>query len=67
MKSFSRREVVIALCDFLIALFAFWFARYFGDLPRWYWLVLSAFLSLPAAVVKAKQMILKIYWKLCVK
>ena len=54
MKSFSRREVVIALCDFLIALFAFWFARYFGDLPRWYWLVMSAFLWVIFGVITRK-------------
>lgn len=38
----QRRALVIFMFDFLIALFAFWISRYFGDLPRWYWLVLSA-------------------------
>lgn len=42
MSSFRRREIVIILFDLLISLFAFWFARYFGGLPKWYWLVLSA-------------------------
>ncbi len=42
MSSYFRREIVIILFDFLISLFAFWLARYFGELPRWYWLVLSA-------------------------
>lgn len=42
MTSGLRRRFFIVLSDLLIALFAFWLARYFGDLPRWYWLVLSA-------------------------
>lgn len=42
MASSFRRETVIILADLLISLFAFWVARYFGDLPRWYWLVLAA-------------------------
>lgn len=42
MASEVRRRFVIILSDLLIALFAFWISRYFGDLPRWYWLVLSA-------------------------
>lgn len=42
MGLFFRREMIIIIFDLLISLFAFWFARYFGDLPRWYWLVLSA-------------------------
>ncbi len=40
-KSF-RSSAVIILLDLLIALFSFWISRYFGDLPRWYWLVLSS-------------------------
>ncbi len=40
MSSSLRRTVVIIFVDLLIALFAFWFSRYFGGLPRWYWLVL---------------------------
>lgn len=42
MSSTLRREIILFFFDFLISLFAFWVARYFGDLPRWYWLVLSA-------------------------
>lgn len=42
MTSFFRREFVIILFDLFISLFAFWLACYFGDLPRWYWLVFSA-------------------------
>lgn len=42
MASLFHREIVIILFDLFIALFAFWLARYFGDLPRWYWLLLSA-------------------------
>ncbi len=40
-KSF-RSSALIVFWDLLIALFSFWISRYFGDLPRWYWLVLSA-------------------------
>lgn len=42
MTSAVRREIFIIVSDLFISLFAFWLARYFGDLPRWYWLVLSA-------------------------
>lgn len=42
MTPITRREIVIVFIDLIISLFAFWLARYFGDLPRWYWLVLSA-------------------------
>ena len=42
MSSVSRRKLLIIWFDLLIALSAFWLARYFGDMPRWYWLVLSA-------------------------
>ncbi|MFA6593326.1 MAG: hypothetical protein WCS67_08315, partial [Bacteroidales bacterium] len=37
--SAKRPTIVILSLDFLIALFAFWISRYFGDLPRWYYLV----------------------------
>ena len=40
-KSF-KSEAIIVLLDLLIALFSFWISRYFGDLPQWYWLVLSS-------------------------
>lgn len=42
MSSAFRRNFLILWSDLLIALSAFWLARYFGDMPRWYWLVLSA-------------------------
>ncbi len=42
MQSLLRRKIIIIALDLLIALFAFWISRYFGDLPRWYWLVLSS-------------------------
>jgi len=42
MSSITRRNIVILLFDFAIALFAFGLACYFGNLSRWYWLVLSA-------------------------
>lgn len=37
--SAKRPTIVILSFDFLIALFAFWISGYFGDLPRWYYLV----------------------------
>ncbi len=37
-----RRGAAIIILDLLIALFSFWFCRYFGELPKWEWLVLSA-------------------------
>ena len=36
------RTIAIVLADFAIALFSFWLTRYFGHLPKWYWLMLSA-------------------------
>ena len=38
MSSAFRRNFLILWSDLLIALSAFWLARYFGDMPRWYWL-----------------------------
>ena len=49
-----RRKFIIIGADFLIALFAFWIARYFGDLPRWYWLVLLAVIWVILGVVSGK-------------
>jgi lipopolysaccharide/colanic/teichoic acid biosynthesis glycosyltransferase len=54
MPSPIRRKLVIILLDLLIALFAFWFARYFGHLPKWYWLVLSAVLWVVVGHVSGK-------------
>lgn len=42
MKLFSREQIVIIIFDLIISLFCFWLMRYFVDLPRWYWLLLSA-------------------------
>jgi hypothetical protein len=42
MPNSRRRTAFVVAGDLLIALFAFWLTRYFGDLPRWYWLVLSS-------------------------
>lgn len=50
----TRQRVVIVLFDFLIALFAFWLSRYFGDMPRWYWLVLSSFVWVLVGVLSGK-------------
>lgn len=54
MTSLFRRVMTIILFDLFISLFAFWFARYFGDLPRWYWLVLSAVIWVAVGVVTRK-------------
>lgn len=54
MSSDLRGKIVIIWFDFFIALFAFWFARYFGGLPRWYWLVLSAVIWVILGVVSRK-------------
>lgn len=50
----TRHKVVIVIFDFLIALFAFWLSRYFGDMPRWYWLVLFAMVWVLVGVVSGK-------------
>ena len=49
-----RGKIIIIGFDFFIALFAFWFARYFGSLPRWYWLVLSAVIWVVLGLVSRK-------------
>lgn len=54
MNQFYRRASVIALYDLLIALFAFWISRYFGDMPRWYFLVLSAVIWVVVGLVTHK-------------
>lgn len=54
MSSTFRREILIIFFDLLISLFSFWLARYFGDLPRWYWLVLSAVLWVILGVASRK-------------
>lgn len=54
MSKSYRRGVVIIILDLLIALFAFWISRYFGDLPRWYWLVLSGVIWVGIGLVTNK-------------
>lgn len=49
-----RRHTVIVFLDLLISLFSFWLARYFGDLPRWYWLVLSAVIWVALGIASRK-------------
>ena len=49
-----RRHTVIIFLDLFISLFSFWLARYFGDLPRWYWLVLSAVIWVALGIVSRK-------------
>ena len=50
----GRRTIIIILFDLIISLFAFWFARYFGSLPRWYWLVLSAVIWVIIGITSGK-------------
>lgn len=50
----SVREIRILVYDFLIALFAFWLSRYLGDLPRWYYLVISALFWVTIGTVSGK-------------
>lgn len=50
----QRESLIIILSDLLLSLFSFWLARYFGDLPRWYWLVLSAVLWCGIGIVSGK-------------
>jgi len=52
----SRRGFFIILADLLIALFSFWFVRYFVKLPRWYWLVLSGVLWVLVGIATRKLM-----------
>lgn len=54
MSSTFRREILIIFFDLLISLFSFWLARYFGDLPRWYWLVLSAVIWVALGMLSRK-------------
>lgn len=54
MPNYIRRNIVIAFLDLLIALFAFWISRYFGDLPRWYCLVLSSVIWVLIGLITSK-------------
>ena len=54
MTKVSRGNLLIILFDLLFSFFSFWLARYFGDLPRWYWLVLSAFIWSIIGVLSGK-------------
>lgn len=54
MSKMFRTNTVIFILDLLIALFAFWLSRYFGDLPRWYWLVLSAVVWVAVGLITRK-------------
>lgn len=54
MINHPRTRAVVFISDLLIALFVFWISRYFGDLPRWYWLVLSAVVWVFFGVVTRK-------------
>ncbi len=50
----NRETVIILSLDLLLSLFSFWFARYFGGLPRWYWLALSAVLWVIVGALSGK-------------
>lgn len=52
-KVFSA-SVVIIIVDLLIALFAFWFSRFFVEMPRWNWLLLSAAIWVAFGLVTRK-------------
>jgi len=54
MVHFKRENIIIIFLDLLLSLFSFWFIRYFSDLPRWYWLVLSAFIWLIIGILSGK-------------
>ncbi len=54
MTSRRRESLLIIFLDLLLSLFSFWLVRYFGGLPRWYWLVLSAILWCVIGVVSGK-------------
>ncbi len=38
----NRERLIVISLNLILSLFCFWLARYFGGLPRWWWLVLSA-------------------------
>lgn len=54
MNKINREQIVIIIFDLLLALFCFWIVRYFVDLPRWYWLVLSAVIWVGIGIVLGK-------------
>ncbi|MFI3297217.1 MAG: sugar transferase [bacterium] len=54
MSNIFRSNIVILIFDLLIALFAFWISRYFGDLPRWYWLLVSAVVWVAVGLITRK-------------
>lgn len=54
MSKITRREIIIVLIDFIISLFAFWFARYFGALSSWYYWVLSAVIWMIISYISSK-------------
>lgn len=54
MYKLNREGIIIIIFDLLLSLFCFWLIRYFVDLPRWYWLVLSACIWAGIGVVSGK-------------
>lgn len=54
MKKSNREQIVIIIFDLLLSLFCFWIVRYFADLPRWYWLILSAVIWVVIGIVLGK-------------
>ncbi len=54
MTNRRRESLLIIFLDLLLSLFSFWLVRYFGGLPRWYWLVLSAIIWCIIGIVSGK-------------
>ncbi|WP_321332879.1 sugar transferase [uncultured Bacteroides sp.] len=54
MAFLKRERILIVFFDLWFSLFSFWLARYFGDLPRWYWLVLSAVIWVIIGILSGK-------------
>lgn len=54
MYKLNRESIIIILLDLIISLFCFWLIRYFVDLPRCFWLVLSACIWVGIGVVTGK-------------
>lgn len=54
MFNLNREGVIIIIFDLLLSLFCFWLIRFFVDLPRWYWLVLSACIWVGIGVISGK-------------
>lgn len=54
MEHLKRGYVIIVIADLIIALFSFWISRYFGDLPRWYFLVAASVIWVAVSMLTHK-------------